>query len=29
MQDRIIRHKEYTRRVGEDPEEIRDWVWPQ
>ena len=28
MRDRLIRHKEYTRRFGEDPAEIRDWTWP-
>ncbi len=28
MVDRRLAAREYTRRVGDDPPEIRDWVWP-
>jgi xylulose-5-phosphate/fructose-6-phosphate phosphoketolase len=28
MQDRLIRQWAYTREYGDDPPEIRDWVWP-
>jgi xylulose-5-phosphate/fructose-6-phosphate phosphoketolase len=28
MQDRLIRQWAYTREHGEDPPEVRDWVWP-
>jgi xylulose-5-phosphate/fructose-6-phosphate phosphoketolase len=28
MQDRLIRQWAYTREYGEDPPEVRDWVWP-
>ncbi|HXA29045.1 MAG TPA: phosphoketolase family protein [Candidatus Angelobacter sp.] len=28
MVDERIRHRQYTRDHGEDPPDIRDWVWP-
>ncbi len=28
MTERLIRHRNYTRRHGEDAPEIRDWSWP-
>jgi xylulose-5-phosphate/fructose-6-phosphate phosphoketolase len=28
MADERLRHRKYTRDHGEDPPEIRDWVWP-
>ena len=28
MEDERIRHRAYTRQVGDDPPDIRDWVWP-
>ncbi len=28
MADTRLRHRAYTREVGDDPPEIRDWVWP-
>ena len=28
MTERLIRHRSYTRRHGEDAPEIRDWSWP-
>jgi xylulose-5-phosphate/fructose-6-phosphate phosphoketolase len=28
MQDRLIRQWSYTREHGDDPPEVRDWVWP-
>jgi xylulose-5-phosphate/fructose-6-phosphate phosphoketolase len=28
MADERLRHRAYTRTTGEDPAEIRDWVWP-
>ena len=28
MVDERLRHREYTRRAGEDPLELREWVWP-
>jgi xylulose-5-phosphate/fructose-6-phosphate phosphoketolase len=27
LQDTLIRHKEHTRRTGEDLPEVADWVW--
>ena len=28
MEDERLRHRAYTRQVGDDPPDIRDWVWP-
>ncbi|MGI8777488.1 MAG: phosphoketolase family protein, partial [Acidimicrobiales bacterium] len=28
MSDERIRHRAYTREVGDDPADVRDWVWP-
>src|SRR4051812_6574132 len=28
MADERIRHRAYTRAVGDDPPDVRDWVWP-
>ncbi len=28
MEDERLRHRQYTRDHGEDPPDIRDWVWP-
>ncbi len=28
MEDERMRHRQYTREVGDDPPDIRDWVWP-
>jgi xylulose-5-phosphate/fructose-6-phosphate phosphoketolase len=28
MVDERLRHRAYTRATGDDPAEIRDWVWP-
>ncbi len=28
MSDERLRHRAYTREHGEDPPDIRDWVWP-
>jgi xylulose-5-phosphate/fructose-6-phosphate phosphoketolase len=28
MVDERLRHRAYTREVGDDPPEIRDWTWP-
>lgn len=28
MADSLLRARQYTRDHGEDPPEIRDWVWP-
>ncbi len=28
MVDTRLRHRAYTREVGDDPPEIKDWVWP-
>jgi xylulose-5-phosphate/fructose-6-phosphate phosphoketolase len=28
MVDERLRHRAYTREHGEDPRELRDWVWP-
>jgi xylulose-5-phosphate/fructose-6-phosphate phosphoketolase len=27
MADERLRHRAYTRATGDDPAEIRDWVW--
>jgi xylulose-5-phosphate/fructose-6-phosphate phosphoketolase len=27
MEDERLRHRQYTREVGDDPPDIRDWVW--
>jgi xylulose-5-phosphate/fructose-6-phosphate phosphoketolase len=29
MVDERLRHRAYTREAGEDPPEVRDWVWPR
>jgi xylulose-5-phosphate/fructose-6-phosphate phosphoketolase len=26
--DQRLRHRAYTREVGDDPHEVRDWAWP-
>ena len=28
MEDERLRHRQYTREFGEDPADIRNWVWP-
>jgi len=28
MVDERLRHREYTRRHGEDPPDVREWTWP-
>ena len=28
MVDERLRHRAYTREVGDDPADIRDWTWP-
>jgi xylulose-5-phosphate/fructose-6-phosphate phosphoketolase len=28
MVDERLRHRLYTREFGEDPPDVRDWVWP-
>ncbi|TMD90125.1 MAG: phosphoketolase family protein, partial [Chloroflexi bacterium] len=28
MEDERMRHRQYTRDVGDDPPDIRDWTWP-
>jgi xylulose-5-phosphate/fructose-6-phosphate phosphoketolase len=28
MADERLRHRAYTREHGEDPPELRDWIWP-
>nr|WP_231379399.1 hypothetical protein [Candidatus Solirubrobacter pratensis] len=29
MVDERLRHREYTRAHGDDPAEVKDWVWPR
>jgi xylulose-5-phosphate/fructose-6-phosphate phosphoketolase len=28
MVDERLRHPAYTREVGNDPSDVRDWTWP-
>jgi xylulose-5-phosphate/fructose-6-phosphate phosphoketolase len=28
MSDQRLRHRTYTRQVGDDAPDVRDWVWP-
>jgi xylulose-5-phosphate/fructose-6-phosphate phosphoketolase len=28
MEDERLRHRAYTREVGDDPPDVRDWTWP-
>jgi xylulose-5-phosphate/fructose-6-phosphate phosphoketolase len=28
VRDKLIEHKEYITRYGQDMQEIRDWTWP-
>jgi xylulose-5-phosphate/fructose-6-phosphate phosphoketolase len=28
MADERLRHRAYTRQVGDDAPDVRDWVWP-
>src|SRR5215212_5023056 len=28
MEDERLRHRAYTREAGDDPPDVRDWVWP-
>ncbi len=28
MADERLRHRAYTREHGDDPPDVRDWVWP-
>jgi xylulose-5-phosphate/fructose-6-phosphate phosphoketolase len=28
MSDQRLRHRAWTRQVGDDPPDVRDWVWP-
>jgi xylulose-5-phosphate/fructose-6-phosphate phosphoketolase len=28
ISDERLRHRAYTRQVGDDPPDVRDWVWP-
>jgi len=28
MMDERLRHRAYTRQVGDDSPDVRDWVWP-
>jgi xylulose-5-phosphate/fructose-6-phosphate phosphoketolase len=28
MNDERLRHRQYTRELGDDPPDVRDWVWP-
>jgi xylulose-5-phosphate/fructose-6-phosphate phosphoketolase len=28
MADERLRHRAYTREVGDDPPDVHDWTWP-